>query len=44
MLAMVPFVAAPVNGAYRWFDVGPIKIQPAELAKIVLILFAASYL
>ena len=44
MLAVAPFVAAPVNGAYRWFDVGPIKIQPAELAKIILILFAAAYL
>ncbi|TVR43440.1 MAG: cell division protein FtsW [Planctomycetota bacterium] len=44
MLFLVPLVSAPVNGAYRWFDLGPIKIQPAELAKVMLILMGAWYL
>lgn len=30
-----------VNGASSWFELGSIKIQPSELAKIVVILFIA---
>ena len=34
----------PVNGAYLSFDMGPIAFQPAELAKIAIVIFLASYL
>ncbi|MCD5322546.1 MULTISPECIES: putative lipid II flippase FtsW [Pontibacillus] len=33
-----------VNGAYSWLVLGPIRIQPAELAKVGLIMYLASAL
>lgn len=44
MLALVPHVSPAVNGAHRWFDLGPIKLQPAELAKVAVVVLAAWYL
>ena len=32
------------NGAKRWLTVGPIDIQPAEFAKVVLIIYLSSWL
>jgi cell division protein FtsW len=37
-------VAPEINGAKRWFILGPASFQPSELAKLSLCLFAAAYL
>jgi cell division protein FtsW len=34
----------PVNGATRWLNVGPLGVQPSELAKVIVIFFMAALL
>ena len=43
-LLLLPRLGSPVNGAYLSFHMGPIAFQPAELAKIAIVIFLASYL
>jgi cell division protein FtsW len=44
VLVLVPGFGVQVNGARRWFALGPIQFQPSELMKIALILYVARYL
>lgn len=37
-------VVAPIAGVNRWLDLGPVNLQPSEVAKLTVILFLASYL
>lgn len=40
----LPLLGEQVNGAYLGVRLGPISFQPAELAKICIVVFLASYL
>ena len=40
----IPLLGEQVNGAYLGVRLGPIGFQPAELAKICIVIFLASYL
>ena len=40
----LPGIGSQVNGAFLAVDLGPIRFQPAEFAKIAIIVFLASYL
>jgi cell division protein FtsW (lipid II flippase) len=44
LLPIVPTVGAVNNGARLWVEIGPITFQPAEFAKILIVIFLASYL
>src|SRR5215218_3751853 len=44
VLPRVPGIGAQVNGAYLGIDIGPIAFQPAEIAKLCIVVFLASYL
>ncbi|GAC1531741.1 MAG: putative lipid II flippase FtsW [Ramlibacter sp.] len=41
---LVPHVGRVVNGARRWLPLGIMNFQPSELAKIAMVLYAASYM
>ena len=44
LLVLVPGFGRGVNGAQRWFSLGPVQFQPSELVKLALVLYAAKYL
>jgi rod shape determining protein RodA len=44
VLLVVVFFFEPVNGAQRWIELGFFKLQPAEFAKVVVIVALASIL
>lgn len=44
LLGAVLVIGSRVNGARRWFHFGPLSFQPAELAKVALIIFLAHIL
>src|SRR5207247_4347150 len=41
---LLPGVGTSVNGAARWLRAGPVGLQPAEFAKLALILYLAAWL
>jgi cell division protein FtsW (lipid II flippase) len=43
-LLLLPRLFAPVNGAYLSIQLGSLSVQPAEFAKIAIVVFLASYL
>jgi cell division protein FtsW len=44
VVVLIPGVGTNVNGASRWLRFGPVGLQPAELAKLALILYLAFWL
>ena len=44
LLPRVPGIGEQVNGAYLGIGLGPLSFQPAEFAKLAIIIFLASYL
>jgi cell division protein FtsW (lipid II flippase) len=44
LLPRLPGIGSQVNGAYLGVKLGPLTFQPAEFAKIAIIVFLASYL
>jgi len=43
VLVLVPGIGREVNGARRWIDLGTATMQPSELMKLAVVLYAADY-
>ena len=43
-LLLIPGLGTEVNGSTRWFSIGSIRVQPAELAKLAMVIYTAGYL
>lgn len=41
LLLLVPLVGRTAGGAQRWIPLGPLNLQPAEVAKVALVLYLA---
>jgi cell division protein FtsW len=44
LVPLLPFtrsIAPSLNGARRWVDLGPISVQPSELARLVVVIWCA---
>jgi cell division protein FtsW len=44
LVVLVPGVGVRVNGARSWIGAGPLRFQPAEIAKLACLLFSADLL
>ena len=44
ILPFIPGIGQSINGARIWIRIGPMSFQPAELSKVLLAVFFASYL
>ena len=43
LVVLIPNIGREVNGARRWLPLGPVSLQPSELMKLFVALYAADY-
>ncbi len=43
VLVLIPGIGREVNGARRWLNLGLVNMQPSELMKLAVVLYAADY-
>ncbi|MFO0705686.1 MAG: putative lipid II flippase FtsW [Nitrospira sp.] len=44
IMVLIPSLGVAAKGARRWLRLGPISIQPAEMIKLVSVIYVAAYL
>ncbi|MCB0324039.1 MAG: putative lipid II flippase FtsW [Bdellovibrionales bacterium] len=44
IVVLIPSVGHSAGGAQRWLTVGPLRMQPGELAKVAIIIYFAAYI
>ncbi|HYZ18877.1 MAG TPA: rod shape-determining protein RodA [Gaiellaceae bacterium] len=44
LLVVVPVFGEEIRHTRRWIDIGPLRFQPSEFGKLLLVLFLAAYL
>jgi cell division protein FtsW len=43
-VVLLPGIGASVNGSTRWIELGGLRLQPAELTKVLMVVYVAGYL
>jgi len=44
ILLIAVLFTEPINGATSWFNVGSVSLQPAEFAKVIVVIFLAYFM
>lgn len=44
VMVLIPSLGVAAKGARRWLRLGPVSIQPAEVVKLIAVLYLAAYL
>ena len=44
LFAVFPPIGRSINGSFRWIPLGPINVQPSELAKLVIVIIVAAWM
>ena len=44
VLVLIPGIGREVKGSQRWFPLGPVNLQPSEVAKLALVIYTSGYL
>jgi peptidoglycan glycosyltransferase len=44
LLPIAPGIGRTINGARLWISIGPLTFQPAEIGKVLIVIFLASFL
>lgn len=44
LLLLVLFIGVEVNGSVRWLALGPFRVQPSELVKLLMVVYLSGYL
>ncbi|EED36121.1 cell division protein FtsW [Luminiphilus syltensis NOR5-1B] len=44
ILVLLPGIGRNVNGSQRWLPIGPLTVQPSEVAKFAVVLYLAGFL
>lgn len=44
VLLMAVFAYKPVNGSHRWISLGPVRLQPSEMAKLMTVILVSIWL
>ena len=44
MLVFVPHIGGKVKGSFRWLNLGPLRLQPSEFAKLVIVVVMAVWM
>jgi cell division protein FtsW len=43
IIALIPVLSKDAGGARRWISIGPLRLQPSEILKLMMVIYAADF-